>query len=147
MRNCFTAPHSDPHFHTRPEPVDDRHQAIDCEASEVGIANAREVGRRNPGAAVCCAHAQTVPVERLNDFSGQDGLELLGVCILMPEVAKNISAAPHYLQLFALHRNISFNFFKRDLIRSISRCGVLVPCVDFFWNAWTTHMSSAICTA
>jgi hypothetical protein len=49
---------------------------------EVGIANAREVGRRNPGAAVRCAHAQTVPVERLDDFSGQDGLELLGICAL-----------------------------------------------------------------
>ena len=55
----------------------------------------------------------------------------------MPEVAKNISAARHYFQLFALHRNISFNLFKRALIRSISRCGVLMPCVDLFWNAWS----------
>src|SRR5713101_6097144 len=81
----FTAPHSDSHFHTRPEPVDDRHEAIDSESFEVGIANAREVGRRNPGAAVRRAHAQTVTVKRLDDFSGQDGLELLGISILMPE--------------------------------------------------------------
>lgn len=42
MRNRFTAPHSDSHFHTRPQTVDDRHETIDREPSEVGIANARE---------------------------------------------------------------------------------------------------------
>jgi hypothetical protein len=88
LRCCFSAPHSDSHFHTRPEPVDDRHEAIDCEPPEVGIANAREVGRRNSGAAVCCADAQTVPVKRLDDFSGQDGLELLGICFLCPRSRK-----------------------------------------------------------
>jgi hypothetical protein len=87
-RHCFTAPHSDSHFHTRPEPVDDRHEAIDCEPPEVGIANAREVGRRNPGAAVRCAHAQTVAVERLDDFGGQDGLELSGICFSCPRSRK-----------------------------------------------------------
>src|ERR1700730_4126194 len=125
-RYWFTAPHSDSHFHTRPEPVDDRHEAIDCEPPEAGIANAREVGRRNPGATVRRAYAQTVAVEHLDDFSGQDGLELLGIGIIMPEAAKNISAAPHYLQSFSFHRSIPFNLFRRALIRSISRCGVLV---------------------
>ena len=81
----------------------------------------REVGRRNPGAAVRCAHAKTVPVKRLDDFSGQDGLELLGICVLVPEVAKNISAAPRYLQLFALDRNITFNPFTLSNLRRASR--------------------------
>jgi len=32
------------------------------------------------------------------------------------QVAKNISASLHYLQLFALHRNISFRLFKRSRV-------------------------------
>src|SRR5208282_6085853 len=92
-----------------------------------------------------------VPVERLDDFGCEDRFELLEVCVLVPQIAEHISASPHHFQLFAFrfhcHRNISLNLFKRSLIRSISRFGVLMPCVDFFWKAWTTQISSASCTA
>jgi len=111
----FSASHFDLHFHSRPEPVDDRHEAIDGEPPEVRVADAREVGRRNPGAALCAADAQALPVERLDDFRGQDGLELIGIGILVSEVAKNISASPHYFQLFAFHRNISFKSLQTVL--------------------------------
>jgi len=40
------------------------------------------------------AHSQALAVDRLDDFSGQDGLKLLGVCVLMSQIAEDIPAAP-----------------------------------------------------
>ena len=81
-----SAPHPDFHLHARPEPVEDRHQAIDGEPPEVRIADAREVGGRNPCAAVCGAHAQAFPIQRLDDFRREDSFELLGIRVLAPEM-------------------------------------------------------------
>ena len=92
------------------------------------------------------AHCRPAPVERLDDFRGQDGLQLLGIGVCMAEVAEDVSVAAHDFE-FVGHFNISFNRFNRWRIRSISCCGVLMPFVDFFWKAWTTHRSSPICTA
>ncbi len=78
------------------------------------------------------ANTKTIAVEHLDDFSRENGLELLGIRILVSEVAENISAPAHHFEFFAFHRNISFSLFKRFLIRSISCFGVLIPCVDFF---------------
>jgi hypothetical protein len=63
------------------------------EPPEVRIADTREVGRRNARAIMRRAYAHAVLVERIDDFGGQDGLELFSIGVLMPEVAKNISAA------------------------------------------------------
>jgi hypothetical protein len=72
-------------------------------------------------------------------ISGRKGrLDLLGVRVFCAQVAEYVSAPAHHLEFFAFHRNISLSFFKRSLIRSASCFGVLTPCVDFFWNAWTT---------
>jgi hypothetical protein len=60
--------HSNLHLDARPEPVDDRHKAIGSEPPEVCISDAREVGRRNPSAAVRSAHSQALPIKRLDDF-------------------------------------------------------------------------------
>src|SRR3972149_6734770 len=49
------------------EPVDDRHQSIDREPSEVRIADAREVRRLNPCAAVRGTHAQPLSGEGFGD--------------------------------------------------------------------------------
>jgi len=78
---------------------------------------------------------------------GQDGLELIGVRVLATQIAENIPAPPRHLEFFLFHRNISFSLFKRSLVGSISRLGVLMPCVDFFWKAFTTQISSASWTA
>src|SRR6266704_4230836 len=64
----------------------------------------------------------------------------------MPQVAEDIAASPQYFQLCIFHRNISFNLFRRSFISSISLGGVLIPCVDFFWNTWSTQSSSPTCT-
>jgi hypothetical protein len=78
------------------------------------------------------AHAQVLPIERLDDFDSEDGLELLNIRVLAPKVAEDVSAPAHHFQLFVLHRNISFSLFRRTLI-------------DL--NAWTTQISAASCTA
>jgi len=81
---------------------------------------------------------QFLPIARLDDFGGQDRLKLLHIlhiCVLISQVAENVPTSSQYFQAFFLHRNISFNLFNlfnRFLIRSISRFGVLMPCVDFF---------------
>jgi hypothetical protein len=93
---------------TRPEPVEDRDEAIAGEPPQVRIADAREIGRRRSGAAVRGAHSQAFPIERL---------QLFGIGVLMPQIAEYIAASPHHFQLFAFHRNISFNLLKRSLIR------------------------------
>src|SRR5208282_5185618 len=94
LGDCFSATHAHLYLDARAEPVDDRHEAINGEPSEVRVADAREVGRRNACAPVRPPHGQVFPIERLNDFGGQDGLELLRVRVVVPEVAEYIAASP-----------------------------------------------------
>ncbi len=75
----------------------------------------------NPVRLCAARHAQAVPVECLDDFSGQDCLELFDVRILMLQVAEDTPAPVRHFQLFAFHRNISFNPFNRFLIRPTQR--------------------------
>ena len=93
LRGGISASHLDLDFHARAEPVEDRHKAIDGEPPEVRVTNAREIGRRNARATVCRAHRQVFPIKRLNDFGGQDGLELFSVGVLVPQIAENIRAS------------------------------------------------------
>jgi hypothetical protein len=96
-------------FNAGAEAVDDRHEAIHGEAAEVGVADAREVGGGNAGAGVRGANRQVFPVERLDDFSREDRLELFSIGAILPQIAEHIAASPHYFQLSAFHRSISFN--------------------------------------
>jgi hypothetical protein len=74
-------------------PVDDRHQAIGSEAPKIGIPDAREARRRNPGLGLHFAHAHALAVERLDDLGRQDRLELLHTRVLLFKIAANISAS------------------------------------------------------
>src|SRR3974390_1926125 len=140
-------PHLHLHLHPRPQPVEHRHQPIRCEASQFGIANTRQVRRRYSRPRRRRPHRQPVPFQHLDDLGSQYGLELRGIRIRTPQVPERVPASPYDFHFFAPHRNISFNRFSRSRINSISRCGVLIPWVDFFWNACTTQRSSPICTA
>ena len=95
------------------------------------MTDARKVGCRNPCAIVCVAYAQVFTVEHLDDLGRQDGLDLFGIRVLMPQVTECVSTSPYDCR-FCVLPNISFTLFKRFLIRSMSRAGVLTPCVDFF---------------
>src|SRR4029077_5871002 len=78
------------------EAVDDGYEAIYREAAEVRIADGGEVGGGDAGAGVRGANRQVFPVERLDDFSREDRLELFSVSALMPQVPEHIAASPHY---------------------------------------------------
>src|SRR6058998_339572 len=86
MRGCFSAMHPDFHFHPRPEPVDDRHEAVHGEPPQLRMADAGEVCGCNPGAVVRGPHSQVFAIERLDDLGGQNRLELLRVRVSAPEV-------------------------------------------------------------
>jgi len=79
-----------------------------------------------------CADAQAISIERLDNLSGQYRLELFDVGVLLPNIAKYISATAYYSQIFAFQHNISFNLFRRSRMRSTSFFGVLMPWVNFF---------------
>ena len=53
------------------------------------------------------AHREAFPVNRLDDLGGEDGVELLRVGVLVPEVAEHVSAPPHRVELCLFHPNIS----------------------------------------
>jgi len=79
-----------------------------------------------------CSNAQAIPIERLDNLSGQYRLELFDVGVLLPKIAKYISASAYHFQIFAFQPNLSFNLFRRSRTRSTSFFGVLMPWVDFF---------------
>lgn len=64
-----------------------------------------------------CADGEPIFVERFDDFSGEDRLELLGVGVYLAKIAEHIAAAAHDFHL-PLHRNISFSRFNRSATRS-----------------------------
>ena len=100
----------------------------------------------NPRARMRPADAEPLPVESLDDLGGQDGPELPDISVGEPEVAEDVAAPPHQLQLLA-HRSIPLRTLRRALTSSMSCAGVLMPFFDFFWNAWITQTASASCTA
>jgi hypothetical protein len=69
---------------------------------------------------------------------------LIGIGGRAAKVAKDIAAAVNKFDLLALHLSISFKVVNRLEIRSICFLGVVIPFVDFFWNACTTQTASAI---
>src|SRR4051794_739111 len=127
------APDAHLHLDSRSEPVENRHKAVYSESVEVGIADAGEVGGSDPGPRIRLTHGQALAVEGLDDFGGEDGLELVRIRVFAAEITKHIAGTPHYVHgFFALHFSISCRRFSRSFTRSISRLGVLIPVVDFF---------------
>ncbi|HYJ85585.1 MAG TPA: hypothetical protein VEW46_06005 [Pyrinomonadaceae bacterium] len=45
-------------------------KTIDCEATEVRVSDAREVGCRNPGSTLRPLDVETITVKRLDNLSG-----------------------------------------------------------------------------
>jgi hypothetical protein len=112
--------------------IQNGHETIHREPPEVGVANAREVGRSDAGARMGFADAQIFLIQYLNDLRRQDRLELGDIRVLVTKIAEDVPASPLHFESLNLHCNISLSTFKRCRIVSISRCGVLMPCFDFF---------------
>ena len=104
MRNGFRSTHLDFHLNTRPEAADDRHEAIQSKtARDLHCECARSPPPRCR-LAMRFTHAQLDPVERFDDFGGQDGLELLPSAFSHPVRDKHFrcpalgSSSPHLRQ-------------------------------------------------
>ena len=69
------------------------HETIDCRPPEIRIADAGEVGGGDPGAIVSCAHAELVPIERLDNLGSQTRLEMFDVCVGTAQIAEDISVS------------------------------------------------------
>ena len=136
----FHAPDFQFHIDARSEPVDDRHEAIHGEAPEVRITNAREVGRRRARAAMRAAHAQAFPVERLDDFGGQDRLELFDIRILMPQIAEHVPAAASPDCEHALY--VSFDLSILSFWMAVPLARGTSHIIFTFWIEGSVEMSS-----
>jgi hypothetical protein len=66
------------------------------------LRNAREIGCGDASAGMSGAYRKALPVERFDDFGGEDGLELLGISVVPIEVPEHIAAATHDFRLFFL---------------------------------------------
>jgi hypothetical protein len=124
-RSAFGGAHTDFYFDTRPETVEHRDEPVSREASEIGMANARKIGRRDAGPRLRTSHRQALPVQGFNNLGGKDCPELSGVRIDPTDISERIAAPTYdFYFLFSPHVNISFNCFNRFLTSSISRGAV-----------------------
>jgi hypothetical protein len=118
-RPAATNLHGD--IHPGAKPVNDSHETVYREPAKICIPHAREISRSYARQAMRFPDTQAIPIERLDNFCGQDRLELRYIRILFAEIPEHVSAAAYHFKLFLFHLNISFNRFRRSLITSISR--------------------------
>lgn len=71
---CLTAVNVDLNLDARAETIDDRNEAVEGEAAQVGVADAGEVGGGNAGLRVGGADGELFPVQHFDDFGCEDGL-------------------------------------------------------------------------
>jgi hypothetical protein len=104
-RPAATDLHSD--IHPRAKPVNDPHETVDRESAKICIPHARKISRSYASQAMRLPDTQAIPIERLDNFRGQNRLELFYIRILFTEIAKYIAATAHHFKLFLFHLNIS----------------------------------------
>src|SRR5450432_2645948 len=105
-------------IHAGAKPVNDSHETVYREPAKICIPHAREISRSYASQAMRFPNGQAIPIERLDNFCGQDRLELLYIRILFTEIPEHVSAAAHHFKLILFHLNISFNRFRRSLTAS-----------------------------
>jgi hypothetical protein len=118
-RPAATDLHSD--IHPGAKPVNDPHETVDRESTNICIPRARKISRSYARQAMRLPDTQAIPIEHLDNFRGQDRLELFYIRILFTEIPKHIAATAYHFKLFLLHLNISFNRFRRSRTVSSSR--------------------------
>ena len=108
-------------IHSRAKPVNDPHETVYREPAKVRISHAREISCSYAREAMRLPDTQAIPIERPDNFRGQDRLELFYIRILFTEISEHVAATAYHFKLFLFHLNISFNRFRRSRIESISR--------------------------
>jgi hypothetical protein len=96
-------------IHPGPKPVNDSHETVYREPTKICIPHAREISRSYASQAMRFPNGQAIPIERLDNFCGQDRLELLYIRVLFAEIPEHVSAAAHHFKLILFHLNISFH--------------------------------------
>src|SRR5579863_9078833 len=132
------------------EAAEDRHQPIDRETGEIDVADSYELAMSDPAAGLGLPGGQTLSVEDLDDLRREQRLGLAHIGVGKAEIAEHVAAAAYDVQRVVGtfgHCTISLTRRSRASITSISCFGVLIPVLDFFWNAWITHTSAPSCTA
>ena len=81
------SPHFHRHFDARPQPVDHGHEALDADAPEIRVADAREIAGIDPGHTLCLPYTEALFVERL---------QLANIGIRNIEVPLNVSASTNH---------------------------------------------------
>ena len=118
-RPAATDLHGD--IHPRAKPVNDPHETVYRESAKICIPHARKISRSYARQAMRLPDTQAIPIERLDNFCGQDRLELLYIRALFAEIPEHVPATAYHFKRFPFHFNSSFNRFRRSLIASISR--------------------------
>jgi hypothetical protein len=96
-------------IHPRPKPVNDSHETVYREPAKICIPHAREISCSYASEAMRLSDTQAIPIERLDNFCGQNRLELLYIRTLFAEIPEHVPATAYYFKLFFFHLNISFN--------------------------------------
>jgi hypothetical protein len=117
------------------ELAEDRNHAVKSEAAKLRVANTRKFRVRNAGELFRVPRREFAFVEHPNDFRGRNGACLLKASIGPAKIAIDIAAAANQLEVILSRFSTSFNRLRRSMIKSTSICGVLIPFLDFFWNA------------
>lgn len=84
---------ADRDFEVLAEADDDCHEPVDCEAVEIGFADAGEVGSRDAGDLTHGAHGQIAVTQYADDLGGEPRAQLFTVGIGMAEITEDAAAA------------------------------------------------------
>src|ERR1700693_2227742 len=87
-------------IHPRAKPVNDPHETVYRESAKICIPHSREISRSYAREAMRLSDTQAIPIERLNNFCGQDRLELFYIRVLFTEIPKHIAATAYHFKLF-----------------------------------------------
>jgi hypothetical protein len=88
----FEPPDPDFHLDTRAQVVENGYEPVSRKSTNIGVPDAREVGRGESGSRLRGPNGQLLPIERLDDFGRQNRLQLLDICILTTQIAENVTA-------------------------------------------------------
>jgi hypothetical protein len=97
-RPAATDLHGD--IHPRAKPVNNSHETVYREPAKICIPHAREISRSYACEAMRLPDAQAVPIERLDNFCGQNRLELLYIRALFAEIPEHVPATAYHFKLF-----------------------------------------------
>ena len=143
--DCCRAPHADIHLYARPEPVDDRDEAIDGKAREVALRIRRSRRQRSR----CPCAARTLRPSRSSALmisAARIALDCSASALWCPR-SRKIFPLPAPLPAFrssSQHLLQPFHSVPYQIDRAFRRLDALRR---FLLKAWTTQMSSASCTA